>query len=218
MDDPIRNSPQETPTNYFQATPLKRHRPEISSTSTAPPLQYSRRSLSSSFGGVGMDDMWTSFFTEISGRGDDDFPLADLIDKHFGMEKYHEKVKELGFETALQTSLVDSTHKNFLLRVIGQKFSDIEKENKAFVEEIAELKKLVISLKDEWDKLKKTLDELNVLNVESSKSNVKLQIKEDNHWVTVDRLNAEIEELKYQNSLQYKAGFDNAVNQVIFFA
>lgn len=56
------------------------------------------------------------------------------------------------------------------------------------------------------------------LNVESSKSNVKLQIKEDNHWVTVDRLNAEIEELKYQNSLQYKAGFDNAVNQVIFFA
>jgi len=215
MDDLIRISPQEAPTNDFKATPLKRHRPEISSTSTAPPVQYSKRSLPSSSGGVGMDDMWTSFFTEISGRGDDDFPFEDLIDKHFSMEKYHEKVKELGFETALQTSLVDSIHKNFLLRVIGQKFSDIEKENKAFVEEIAELKKLLIGLKDERDKLKKTLDEL---NVENSKSNVKLPIKEDNHWVMVDRLKAEIEELKDQVSLQYKAGFNNALNQVIFFA
>lgn len=89
------------------------------------------------------------------------------------MEKNHEKVKELGFETALQTSLVDCIRTNFL-RVIGQKFSDIEKEKKDFVGEISELKKLVISLKDERDKLKKTLNEL---SVENCKSNVKLLIK-----------------------------------------
>jgi len=210
MDDPIRNSPHEAPTNDFQATPLKRHRPEVSSAST---VQYSRRSLPSSSGSVCIDDMWTSFFTEISRSGDDDFPLGDLIEKHFSMETYHEKVKELGFETAL-TSLVDCIRTNFL-RVIGQKFSDIEKENKAFIGEIAELKKLAISLIDERDKLKKSLDEL---SVENSKSNVKLLIKEENHWVTVDRLKAEIEEVKDQISLQYKAGFDNAVMQVICFA
>lgn len=178
MDDPIRNSPQETPTDNFQATPFKRNRPEISSSSTAPPVQYSRRNLPSSSGGVGMDDMWTSFFTEISGSGDDDasliwhdnFPLGDLIDKHFSVEKYHEKVKELGFEKALQTSLEDCIRSTFLLLVIGKKFSDIEKENKAFVEEIAELKNLMISLKDERDNLKKSLEEL---SVESSASNVK---------------------------------------------
>jgi len=115
-----------------------------------------------------MDDMWTSFFTEIGGSGDDDasliwhddFPLGDLIDKHFSMEKYHEKVKELGFEKALQTSLEDCIRTTFFLRVIGKKFSDIEKENKAFVEEIAELKKLTNSLKDERDKLKKSLEDL----------------------------------------------------------
>ena len=222
MDDPIRNSPQEAPTNDFQATPLKRHRPEVSGASTSPPVQYCRRSLPSSSGGVGMDDIWTSFFTEIGGSGDgdapliwaDDFPLGDLIDKHFSMEKYHEKVKELGFEKALQTSLVDCIRKNFF-HVIQQKFSDIEKENKAFVGEIAELKKLAISLIDERDKLKKSLNEL---SMENSKSNNKLLIKEDNHWVIVDRLKAEIDESKDQISLQYKAGFDNAVMQVICFA
>ena len=214
MDDLIRISLQEAPTNDFQATSIKHHRAEVSRASTTPPVQYSRRSLPSSSGGVGMDDMWTSFYTEISADGDasliwhDDFPLGDHTDKHFNMEKYHEKVKELGFETALQTSPMDCIRTNFLLRVIGQKFSDIEKENKAFVGEIAELKKLVISLKDEWDKLKKNLDEL---SVENSKSNVKLLIKEDNHWVTVDRLKAEIEELKYLISL-------HAVMQVICVA
>jgi hypothetical protein len=122
MDDPIRNSPQETPTNDIQATPLKRHRPEISSTSTSPPVQYSRRSLPSSSGGVGMDDMWTSFFTEISGRDDDDFPLGDLIDKHLSMEKYHEKVKELGFETALQTGAEPHTRLCGLLPALNFHF------------------------------------------------------------------------------------------------
>ncbi|GAU14387.1 hypothetical protein TSUD_249270 [Trifolium subterraneum] len=84
---------------------------------------------------------------------------------------------------------------SFLLRVIGRMFGDIEKENKAFVAEITELKKLTTSLKDERNKLKKTL--------------------EKSHKVTVDKLKAEIEELKGEISLQYKAGYDNAGKKLV---
>ncbi|WJX40405.1 hypothetical protein P8452_27883 [Trifolium repens] len=110
----------------------------------------------------------------------------------------------------------------FILRVIGRMFGDIEKENKAFVGEITELKKLITSLKDERDKLKKTLEESIVeksqlvareknLIEENSKCNVKVLIKEDAHKVTVDKLKAEIEKLKGEISLQYKAGYDKAL-------
>ncbi|WJX56385.1 hypothetical protein P8452_42048 [Trifolium repens] len=198
--DLIRNSPQEDPTNNSPAKPLKkRHR------------------------------------TENNGSGDDTlfwdvgFPLREIIDKHFGKEKLHEKVKELGLERELQNSLADCIRMTFILRVIGRMFGDIEKENKAFVGEITELKKLITSLKDERDKLKKTLEESIVeksqlvareknLIEENSKCNVKVLIKEDAHKVTVDKLKAEIEKLKGEISLQYKAGYDKAINQVLFFA
>jgi hypothetical protein len=155
---------------------------------------------------TGVDETWTSFFTEINGGGDGDdtliwdvdFPLRDLIEKHFGKEKFHEKVEELGLEKELQNSMANCIRMSFLLRVIGRMFGDIEKENKAFVAEITELKKLTTSLKDERNKLKKTL--------------------EKSHKVTVDKLKAEIEELKGEISLQYKAGYDNAVKQVLYFA
>jgi hypothetical protein len=103
--------------------------------------------------------MWTTFFTENSGSGDGDdhdtlirdvgFPLRDIIDKHFGKEKLCKKVKELRLESELQNSLADCIRMTFLLRVIGRMFGDIEKENKAFVGEITELKKLTTSLKHE---------------------------------------------------------------------
>jgi predicted RNase H-like nuclease (RuvC/YqgF family) len=175
------------------------------------------------------------FFTENNGSGDDTlfwdvgFPLREIIDKHFVKEKLHEKVKELGLERELQNSLADCIRMTFILRVIGRMFGDIEKENKAFVGEITELKKLITSLKDERDKLKKTLEESIVeksqlvareknLIEENSKCNVKVLIKEDAHKVTVDKLKAEIEKLKGEISLQYKAGYDKAINQVLFFA
>ncbi|WJX56384.1 hypothetical protein P8452_42048 [Trifolium repens] len=199
--DLIRNSPQEDPTNNSPAKPLKkRHRTEVSS---SPCVQVTRRSQPSS--------------------------SEEIIDKHFGKEKLHEKVKELGLERELQNSLADCIRMTFILRVIGRMFGDIEKENKAFVGEITELKKLITSLKDERDKLKKTLEESIVeksqlvareknLIEENSKCNVKVLIKEDAHKVTVDKLKAEIEKLKGEISLQYKAGYDKAINQVLFFA
>ncbi|CAJ2653618.1 unnamed protein product [Trifolium pratense] len=226
--DVIRNSPPEAPTNNSPAKPLKkRHRPEASS---SPHVQFPRRSQPSSSEGVSVDDMWTSFFTEINGGGDgDDSLIRDLIDKHFGKEKFHEKVKELGLERELQNSMADCIRLTFLLRVIGGMFGDSEKENKAFVGEIMELKKLMNSLKNERDKLKKTLEESIVeksslvargknLIEENYKCNVKLLIKEDAHKVIVDKLKAEIEELKGEISLQYKAGYYKAVNQVLYFA
>ncbi|GAU29988.1 hypothetical protein TSUD_160730 [Trifolium subterraneum] len=112
--------------------------------------------------------------------------------------KFHEKVKELGLERELQNNMADCIRMTFLLCVIGRMFVDIENENKAFVGEITELKKLTTSLKDERNKLKKTLEKC--------------------HKVTVDKLKAEIEELKGEISLQYNAGYDNAVKQVLHFA
>jgi len=200
MDDRIRNSPQEATTNNSPIKPLKKRiRLKVSSAS---PVQFPIRSQPSSSKGVDVNEMWTSFFTEINGSGDGDdaliwdvgFPLGDLIDKHFGKEMHCEKAKELGLQRALQTNLADCIRTTLLLRIIGKMFGDFEKEYKALVEEIAELKKLMTCLKDERNKLKKTLKE---------SSFEKNQLK------------AEIEELKYQISLQYKAGYNKALKQLL---
>jgi len=85
------------------------------------------------------------------------------------------------------------------------------------------------SLKDELNKLKKTLEYSSLeknrmvarekdLMDENSKNKVKLLVNEDAHKVIVNKLKAEIEELKGKMSLQYKAGFDKAVRQVVYFA
>jgi len=201
MDDPIRNFPQEAATNNFPIKPLKKRLlQELSSSSSASLVQFYNRSQPTSSKGVGVDEMWTSFFTEINGSGDDaliwdvGFPLGDLVDKHFGKEMHHEKAKELGLQRALQTNLADCIHTTLLLRIIGRMFGDFEKEYKALVGEIAELKKLIIRLKDQRNKLKKTL------KVSSFEKN---------------QLKAEIEELKDQISLQYKAGYNKALKQLL---
>lgn len=252
MADLIRSFPQKALTNNSPATPFlnveaKRPRLEVSS---SPPVQV-RGSSQPSLSGV--DEMWTSFYTQINGSGggdgdatsiwDDHFPFGELIEKHFRMEKYHEKVKELELESALQTSLADCFRTTFLLRVIGRKFGDMEKEKKTYVGEITELKKKLseseknmaqmTSLKDELNKLKKTLEESNLeksqlvarekdLMEENSKIRLKSLIKEDANKITIEKLKAEIEELKGEISLQYKAGYgagyDKAVKQVVFFA
>ncbi|PNY06670.1 hypothetical protein L195_g003145 [Trifolium pratense] len=85
------------------------------------------------------------------------------------------------------------------------------------------------SLDDERNKLKKSLKESSLENrqllergkelmKENYQSITRLRIKEEDHKVTVGMLKAEIEELKVENSEQYKAGFDKAVSQLVFFA
>jgi len=263
--DLISNSPQEAPSNNSPATPLinvevKRPRLEVSN---SPPVLIPRSSPPSSSKGV--DEMWTSFFPEIKSSRDGNetsvcdeiFPFGDLIDKHFSKEKFSEKFKEMELERVLQTSLTDSVRTTFHLCVMGQKLGDTVKENKAYVGEIAELKKIMTeneknyvgeitelknklseyeknmvemtSLKDELNKLKKTLEYSSLeknrmiarekdLMDENSKNKVKLLVNEDAHKVIVNKLKAEIEELKGKISLQYKAGYDKAVRQVVYFA
>ncbi|XP_045831687.1 protein hook homolog isoform X2 [Trifolium pratense] len=184
---------------------------------------------------------------------DDHFPLRELIDKHF-IQK--EKVEELDLERVLQTSLAESVRSNFRLRVLAGKFRDMEKKNKTYVAEISELQKKLseneknyagevnelkkkmseygknmaemTSLKDELNKLKKSLEESSVeksqlvgrekdLMEENSNLKTKLSIEEDAHKLVVDKLKAEIEELKGENKLQYKAGYDKARSQVLIF-
>ncbi|GAU44697.1 hypothetical protein TSUD_24600 [Trifolium subterraneum] len=100
---------------------------------------------------------------------------------------------------------------------LKKKLSDIEKN-------MAEM----TSLKDELNKSKKTLEESSLeknrlverekdLMHENANIKTKLWIKEDAHKLIVDKLKAEIEKLKCENSLQYKAGYDKAVNQVVSF-
>jgi uncharacterized protein with von Willebrand factor type A (vWA) domain len=85
------------------------------------------------------------------------------------------------------------------------------------------------SLKDERNKLKKALEESSLersrllemkkhLMKDNFQSRTRLLIKEDGHKVTVGKLKAEIEELKGENSEQYRAGYNNAVRQMVFFA
>ncbi|AES97291.2 hypothetical protein MtrunA17_Chr5g0420601 [Medicago truncatula] len=258
----VRNSPQEAPTNNFPDTPLKTvevKRPRLEVSSSAPVQIPGNNQQGSS---EWVDEMWTSFFTEINSSGDgdttsvwdDNFPFGGFINKHFSQEKFHEKVKELEFERVLQTSLTDSVRTTFLLHVMGLKLGDTVKENKAYVGEITELKnklseyeknyvgeitelkkklsdyeKDMAQLTNLKDELKKTLEETILekrrmaarekdLMDENSKNKGKLLVKEDAYKVTVDKLKAEIEELKYKMSVQYKAGYDKAVKQVVFFA
>lgn len=263
--DLISNSPQEAPSNNSPATPLinaevKRTRLEISN---SPPVLISRSSPPNSSEGV--DEMWTSFFTEIKsivdGNAtsvyDNNFPFGDLIDKQFSKEKFSEKVKEMELERVLQTSLTNSVRTTFHLCVMGQKLGDKVKENKAYVREIAELKNMLTeneknyvgeitelknklsefeknmaemtSLKDELNKLKKTFEYSSLeknrmiarekdLMDENSKNKVKLLVNEHAHKVFINKLKAEIEELKRKISLQYKAGYEKAVRQVVYFA
>ena len=258
----VRNSPQEAPTNNSPDTPLKTVEvklPRLEVSSSAPvkiPGNNQRCSLE------WLDEMWTSFFTEINSSGDgdttsvsrDDFPFGDLINKHFSQEKFHEKVNELEFERVLQTSLTGSVCTTFLLHIMRQKLGDTVKENKAYVEEITELKnklseyeknyvgeitelkkklsdyeKDMAQLSNLKDELKNSLEETILekrrmvarekdLMDENSKNKGKLLVKEDAYKVTVDKLKAEIEALKFKISVQYKAGYDKAVKQVVFFA
>jgi hypothetical protein len=86
----------------------------------------------------------------------------------------------------------------------------------------------ITSLKNEINKLKKTLVELSLEKrrlvgrekywmEENSNIKTKLSIKDDAHKLILDKLKAEIEKLKCENSRQYKAGYDKAVNEVVSF-
>jgi chromosome segregation ATPase len=118
---------------------------------------------------------------------------------------------------------------------LQKKLSENERN---YVGELNELKKKLsedekkkaemTSLKDELNKLKKSLEESSVeksrlvrrekdLMEENSNIKTKLSIKDDAHKLIVDKLKAEIEELKGENKRQYKAGYDKAVNQVVSF-
>ncbi|GAU44698.1 hypothetical protein TSUD_24610 [Trifolium subterraneum] len=118
---------------------------------------------------------------------------------------------------------------------LQKKLSENEKN---YVGEINELKKKLseyekkmvemTSLKDELNKLKKSLEESSSeksrlverekdLMKENSQSRTRLLIKEDGHKVIVDKLKAEIEKLKGENSEQYKAGYDKAVKQMLVY-
>ncbi|GAU17281.1 hypothetical protein TSUD_109980 [Trifolium subterraneum] len=101
----------------------------------------------------------------------------------------------------------------------------MSENEKNYVGEINELKKKLseyekkmaemTSLKHERNKLKKSLEEK---GKDLKKESIRLLIKEDGHKVTVGKLKAEIEELKGENSEQYKAGYDKAIRQMVFFA
>ncbi|WJX17740.1 hypothetical protein P8452_07617 [Trifolium repens] len=246
MANLLRNSSKEAPSNNSPNTPLKNadgKRPRLEFSSSPPVQNLGNNQPSSLEGG---DEMWTSFVTKINSSGngdatsiwDDHFRLGDLIDKHFIREKFQEKVEDLDLETILQTSLTDSVRSNFRLRVLAGKFRDMEKKNKTYVADISELQKKLsenernyaemTSLKDELNKLKKSLEESSVeksrlvrrekdLMEENSNIKTKLSIKDDAHKLIVDKLKAEIEELKGENKRQYKAGYDKAVNQVVSF-
>ncbi|MCH90087.1 hypothetical protein A2U01_0010994 [Trifolium medium] len=118
---------------------------------------------------------------------------------------------------------------------LQKKLSENEKN---YVREVNELKKKLsedekkkaemTSLKDELNKLKKSLEESSVeksrlvgrekdLMEENSNMKTKLSIKEDAHKLIVDKLKAQIEELKGENQRQYKAGYDKARSQVLTF-
>jgi hypothetical protein len=52
---------------------------------------------------------------------------------------------------------------------------------------------------------------------ENFQCKTRLRINEDGHKVTIGKLKAQIEELKVENSEQYKAGYDKAVRQMVLF-
>jgi hypothetical protein len=121
---------------------------------------------------------------------------------------------------------------------ISELHKKLSENERNYVGEINELKKKLsedekkkaemISLKDELNKLKKSLEESSVEKIrlvrnekdlmeENSKIKTRLSIKDDAHKIVVDKLKAEIEELKGENKRQYKAGYDKAVSQVVSF-
>jgi hypothetical protein len=105
-----------------------------------------------------------------------------------------------------------------------RKINELKNKLSKYEKNMAEM----TSLKNEMNKLKKNLDELSLENSrlvgrekywmeENSNMKTKLSIKEDVHKLILDKLKAEIEKLKCENSRQYKAGYDKAVNEVVSF-
>jgi hypothetical protein len=145
------------------------------------------------------------------------FHLRVLAGKSRDMEK---KNKTYVAEISELQKKLSENEKNYFgeINELKRKLSEYEKK-------MAEM----TSLKDERNKLKKALEESSLersrlleikkqLMKDNFQSRTRLLIKEDGHKVTVGKLKAEIEELKGENSEQYKAGYNNAVRQMVFFA
>ena len=195
--------------------------------SISPPVQIPRSSQLSFSEWV--NEMRISVFNDIisSGGGDatkvwdNHFPFGDLIDKHFIKEKFSEKFKDVDFIRVLQTSLVDSIETTLLHRVMGQMFGEIVMEKEAYVEQLTELKKKLSEYEKKMAEMKTLEDELNKTKKtlhDEEQDNMKLRVKEDAHKKVVDKLNAEIEELKGEARLHYKDGYDDAVKEVVHLA
>ncbi|RHN79298.1 hypothetical protein MtrunA17_Chr1g0175791 [Medicago truncatula] len=120
---------------------------------------------------------------------DDNFPFGDFVDKQFIAEKDCEAFDVWGLEKCSQVMLEDSVRSVFLVRSMGKMVRDLEKKNKACIEENTELKKLSEYEKD-VGRLKENLEELSSeksqlmekeenLIEENSKIQIKLLVKED---------------------------------------
>ncbi|KAK2454511.1 hypothetical protein QL285_002060 [Trifolium repens] len=144
------------------------------------------------------------------------FRLRVLVQKFGDMVK---KTKTFVVEVSELQKKLSENDKNHVGKIneLKNKLSEYEKN-------MAE----ITSLKNEINKLKKTLVELSLEKrrlvgrekywmEENSNIKTKLSIKEDARKLIVGKLKAEIEKLKCENSRQYKAGYDKAVNEVVSF-
>jgi uncharacterized phage infection (PIP) family protein YhgE len=145
------------------------------------------------------------------------FHLRVLAGKFRDMEK---KNKTYVAEISELQKKLSENEKNY----VGE-INELKKKLSEYEKKMAEM----TSLKDERNKLKKALEESSLersrllemkkhLMKDNFQSRTRLLIKEDGHKVTVGKLKAEIEELKGENSEQYRAGYNNAVRQMVFFA
>jgi len=153
---------------------------------------------------------------------DGNFAFGDFVDKQFITEKDCEAFDVWGLEKCSQIMLAGSVRSMLLVRSMGRMASDLEKKNKACIEENTELKKKLSEYEKNVGKLKENLEELSLeksqlmekeenLTEEISKIKVKLVIKDN----VIDKLKAEIEEVKAEIPRQYDAGFNEAVKKVL---
>ncbi|KAK2400738.1 hypothetical protein QL285_050407 [Trifolium repens] len=161
-------------------------------------------------------DLETILQTSLTDSVRSNFRLRVLAGKFRDMEK---KNKTYVADISELQKKLSENERNYVgeLNELKKKLSEDEKK-----------KAEMTSLKDELNKLKKSLEESSVeksrlvrrekdLMEENSNIKTKLSIKDDAHKLIVDKLKAEIEELKGENKRQYKAGYDKAVNQVVSF-
>ncbi|RHN79300.1 hypothetical protein MtrunA17_Chr1g0175821 [Medicago truncatula] len=160
---------------------------------------------------------------------DDNFPFGDFVDKHFNMKTDYSAFEAWELENCAQVMLENSVQSVVFVRCMGKKVCDLEKKNKAYVEENTELRNKLSESEKNVDKLEKNLEELSLeksrsmvkeedLAEENSKMKIKLLIKEDmidKLKGVIEDLKAEIEEVKAEIPVQYNAGFDKAVKQIL---